>query len=42
MPPTQDVTTFTYDANGNMLTKTEPLIGTTTYDNYDALGLLRR
>ncbi|ACM19395.1 RHS repeat protein [Geotalea daltonii FRC-32] len=34
----QDVTTFTYDANGNMLTKTEALIGTTRYDNYDALG----
>ncbi|ACM22016.1 RHS repeat protein [Geotalea daltonii FRC-32] len=33
----QDVTTFTYDASGNMLTKTEPVVGT-TYDNYDGLG----
>ncbi|KAF0219658.1 MAG: YD repeat [Geobacteraceae bacterium] len=34
----QDVATFTYDASGNRLTKTEPLIGTTTYGNYNSLG----
>lgn len=33
-----DVTTFTYDAAGNLQTRTEPLIGTTTYANYDSLG----
>ena len=38
-PGSQDVTTFTYDgATGNLLTKTSPLIGTTTYSQYDAAG----
>ncbi|ACM22012.1 RHS repeat protein [Geotalea daltonii FRC-32] len=35
----EDVTTFTYDpVTSNRLTMTEPLIGTTTYANYDGLG----
>jgi len=34
-----DVTTYTYDpATGDLLTRTDPLIGTTTYTNYDGLG----
>ncbi|MFH2067335.1 MAG: RHS repeat-associated core domain-containing protein [Pseudomonadota bacterium] len=33
-----DTTEFTYDASGNLLTVTQPLIGTTTYSGYDAAG----
>ena len=31
-------TTMTYDSAGNLLTRTQPLIGTTTYENYDFRG----
>ena len=33
-----DVTTFGYDLNGNLISATQSLIGTTTYANYDGLG----
>jgi len=38
-PGTQDTTTFTYDpVTGDLLTVTRPLIGTTTYSEYNAAG----
>ena len=38
-----DLTTFTYDATtGNVLTVTQPAIGTTTYSEYDAAGQVGR
>jgi RHS repeat-associated protein len=38
-PGTQDTTTFTYDGTtGDLLTVTRPVVGTTTYSQYDAAG----
>lgn len=34
----QDVTTFGYDAAGNLISITQPIIGTTTFANHDGLG----
>ena len=33
-----DVTSYTYTADGNLQSVTQPLIGTTTYSNFDLLG----
>jgi YD repeat-containing protein len=34
-----DVTTYTYDpSTGNLLAVAQPIVGTTTYSNHDALG----
>ncbi len=33
-----DVTIFLYDSNGRLISRTMPVIGTTTYSNYDSNG----